>query len=426
MNHRDTVRLPGYDLWMTFVRNVHVIPLILNVSMFRDALSNTVKIYPHVAGRLRNLPDGQWEIDLVGAAIPLYVESTSHIHLQHWVVQDHENLGSFLCPPLPATAVVNEDLALLQFKLTMSENGDTAIGVSWHHALGDLTLLHRFMNTISRIYEGLEPSFPTPTFTKQHFPVPDAETLAKYSSFCPYLVHSLSGSKYGETQRTISRVDWRVSRRELESLRGAVQLMIPALKVSLQDCLTAYVVTVINQHRPFSIKKVTNAASYREIKAPFVQPDVAGNAILIIPTEEDFRGGANIVEVAKKIRESLLHNLEARRLEQSMSVISYLMLLAANEHRPPFFGIETTTLSINSNIRLDWASVAFGYGGLARFYTCGYSRFYLRTFSSNPGVHEASFDVSFGVPDDMKARVIQTLQSDFGNLEFPRNIIGSL
>ncbi|KAG5637859.1 hypothetical protein H0H81_002898 [Sphagnurus paluster] len=182
-----------------------------------------------------------------------------------------------------------------------------------------------------------------------------------------------------------SRIDWRISLRQLELLRQAAQKLVPDAKLSLQDCLTAYFVAIFSRHRPRSIDKITNAASYREVRAPFVQADVAGNAILIIPTEkiEDMEA-TNIAAIARKIRKSYQHYLEPQVLEEMISVTGHLMLLAANEQRPPFFGIEPTTLSVNSSIRLNWASTNFGSAGPARFYTSGVSRFYLRACKANP------------------------------------------
>lgn len=132
------------------IRNVHVITSRLDPTRFQEALSKTVDLYPHVAGQLR-CNSGEWDVSdgsssffpgayshehiqilLAGLVIPVDIVFSDHIGLCGWVVQDRGDLEQFW-----SSALVDGPLAaLLRIKLTICEDGYTAIGVSWHHTLG--------------------------------------------------------------------------------------------------------------------------------------------------------------------------------------------------------------------------------------------------------------------------------------------------
>lgn len=134
-------------------------------------------------------------------------------------------------------------------------------------------MLLRFMHMLSQLYQGLEVSYPSATFEKHEFSVPGPPTIEKYLPVMAHLVetyyHSELGTKYAELNRSISRVDWRIPRSQIEKLRAKIQ--DPLLKLSIQDCLTAYVVTVINRCATTPIDKVRNAASVRDFCCRYIQ-----------------------------------------------------------------------------------------------------------------------------------------------------------
>ncbi|KZT65178.1 hypothetical protein DAEQUDRAFT_653195, partial [Daedalea quercina L-15889] len=168
----------------------------------------------------------------------------------------------------------------------------------------------------------------------------------------------------------MARVDFRVAQAALEQLADMVRGQTGERGVSKQDCLTAYVVTVLNRCGEGPIDVVTNAASYRHTAAPIVDSEVAGNPIYIIRTELE-RGTGRLGSVALAIRRSIEKWREPSFITAYMSVASHLMLDAANADRSMFFAAEAGALSVNSTLSLDWPSVDFGYPGKARFHTCG-------------------------------------------------------
>ncbi|KDQ61326.1 hypothetical protein JAAARDRAFT_91404, partial [Jaapia argillacea MUCL 33604] len=149
-------------------------------------------------------------------------------------------------------------------------------------------------------------------------------------------------------------------------------------KLSLQDCVTAYMVTVLNRCSDVAIRSITNAASYRHLKTKFIDPDVAGNAIYIIKSSTfEPADLTNATRIGEAIRDSIERSRSPTFVEQWMSVASYLMLSAANSGRSIFFAPESEVLSVNSNLALDWRSIDFGApGSRSQFFTAGVSNHY--------------------------------------------------
>jgi hypothetical protein len=93
---------------------------------------------------------GNFEIKLDGSLsadlnnIALEISASSRITLHGRVLQNHEAVEPLLCQT-PDT--INENTPLLHIKLTLAtEEAKTAIGVSWHHVLGNVTHFISILN----------------------------------------------------------------------------------------------------------------------------------------------------------------------------------------------------------------------------------------------------------------------------------------
>ncbi|EGN96123.1 hypothetical protein SERLA73DRAFT_141320 [Serpula lacrymans var. lacrymans S7.3] len=123
-----------------------------------------------------------------------------------------------------------------------------------------------------------------------------------------------------------------------------------AAKITTQDCLTAYIVNVLNRCLGSSIHMITNAASYRHSDAPFVHPDVAGNLIYIVRSEVMPPYSKGVGTIATVIRKSIIEWRQAVFISNWMSAASYLMHAAALEGKQHFFLPQPDVLAVNSNL----------------------------------------------------------------------------
>lgn len=343
------------------------------------------------------------------------VHDDKPLGLSNWVIQDDLKRFSY-------GATASSETPLLQMKLSVGGKY-TAIGVSWHHALGDAASLLRFMHTLSQLYQGLEPSYPAPSFRKHVFASPDPDTLQRFGAMMPHLTGTFPVpeiyQRYAERNQSMSRIDWYVTQGQASLIRDHTN-GLSFIPLSVQDCLTSYIVSTLNRCGYHTLSTVTNAASYRDVAAPFIDPNVAGNCIYVIPTSL-IMPTDGIVSVAQKVRQSLLEARSPGFIESYMSVAGHHMLRAATEDKKFFFGSDSNILSVNSNLSFDWRAIHFGYPRGSRFYTAGISKFYLRVFKSNSD--EAGIEMSLGVPEDIYGLVMKTLRYDFSHIDFPHNII---
>lgn len=124
----------------------------------------------------------------------------------------------------------------------------------------------RFLQVLSQLYQGLEPSHPPPTFEKYEFPHPTLDMIEKYLPLMPHLAKTCNtqelGSRYAELNESTASINWRIEKHQLQMLHTKlVKGLDPAFKLSEQDCLTAYIVSVLNRCVEVPIRTVTNAAS---------------------------------------------------------------------------------------------------------------------------------------------------------------------
>ncbi|EIW60664.1 uncharacterized protein TRAVEDRAFT_105929, partial [Trametes versicolor FP-101664 SS1] len=125
---------------------------------------------------------------LSNAAVPLEIAETESVSVgisDDWVLQRNLRLFSASKQAVAhyheSVPDGEEESRLLLFKITFATD-ETALGVSWHHTLGDATVLQRFMHCLSEQYQGHDVAqLPPPTFTKRSFRSPTPILNAQYS-----------------------------------------------------------------------------------------------------------------------------------------------------------------------------------------------------------------------------------------------------
>jgi len=131
---------------------------------------------------------------------------------------------------------------------------------------GDATALLRFMGLLSAAYQDMEGSFTFPTFSRYLFPVSTSHDMETFRSLMPHLAEACSGEdlavKSFQRNRYTVRIEWIIPRDKADALQTRIRESTEEA-VSLQDCLSAYIVTLLNRCGKTPINKITNAASVR-------------------------------------------------------------------------------------------------------------------------------------------------------------------
>lgn len=287
---------------------------------------------------------------------------------------------------------------------------ETAIGVCWHHTLGisiyftmceeekvlmnfttgDATVMFRFMRSLSQSYQGVQNSY-TPTFIKHEFPTPSRETIEHHLPLMPHLARTypvcMLSALYGEMNKNVVPIRCRVADEKLQQLREMVMLDVQETNItlSIQDCLTAYVVTVLHRCAGTPIRVVTNAASVRDEQALWdvivtlilpvssrtrtihqqqcsgecdlhrkLVPRCTRDSVLMgpkVPTSlDDQDPDQTLASIAVAIRRSVQRCREPDFIEGWMAVASHQMLRAANAGESLFFAGGSDCVSVNSNL----------------------------------------------------------------------------
>jgi len=136
---------------------------------------------------------------------------------------------------------------------------------------GDAIALFRFTHTLSQYYQSKVSEFPTPTFRKHVFPPPSEAIAAEYHTKIRQLHDAYPfaelGAIYAEASRGIENLQWRCSSEELRRLHAKISSSGPPT-LTIQDCLTAYLVTVLNRCQEKPIRMVTNVGSVSGGRSP--------------------------------------------------------------------------------------------------------------------------------------------------------------
>ncbi|KAG1746102.1 hypothetical protein EDB19DRAFT_377082 [Suillus lakei] len=430
LSDRYEVELPGYELWGIMIQNVHILVGLLDLKEFNAALSRTLQLWPHAAGRLTD-DDGKYKIYLTNAGVPVEFEERPHEETSSVVLDSHviqSDLSGLLNSPRQRNAFDSE-VPLLRLKV-VSFRDETTIGISWSHTLGDATAFFRFTHAFSQFYQGLRPIYPPPTFEKPVFPEPSECTIEELRPLM-YYFHELYNEeelrkKYSEKVHTSERVNWSFERQGLQTLCNSLRQRSPsaANRLSIHDSLFAYVATVINHVLPSQIRKIKTTDSYRSSGASFAFPDVAGNAVIDALTALP-ENPTDMPGIATSIRETLTHYRQHEVISTWMSAASHLMLAAARAGKSFYYPPSTEIMPVNSMAAIDWCSPHFGQPESHRHHMSEHGLLYLRVFGANPWrgddgswhAPEGRIDISVGVPRGCGQKVLDILAQGLDSIK---------
>jgi hypothetical protein len=258
----------------------------LDLEKLKVAYSATLHDYPHAAGRLKSDPDtGKWHIALTNSGVPITVHRSS-VDPRPEVEFMHERHPDFVDQlPWGFAPTSNNDEPLVRCKYTYWEvTNEYSFSMSWCHLLGMLSILHslsmlipaalgdglslwRFCDTLHRNYVGLKPQF-IPTFEKYTTEPPTLERSALLDTIplVPHLAVDYSPehffAMYTNMLESTSRIDLQFSKEQLLKIRGLAEKR-SGVKISTQDVLTAYLITVLNRVDENPAKWIMNVVDVR-------------------------------------------------------------------------------------------------------------------------------------------------------------------
>lgn len=427
-NHR--IELSGIDLWIIpRIDNVFVYPLHLNIDRLKEALGRTLSLWSLIAGRFLLINDKNYIIEMSDNGIPLsFVENTELIQspFDDYVVRDStKNELEIFLDTIETNKLLHGSLdePLFRLKIThIVQSGEWIMGTSWAHVLGDAFSCIKFLNTLSRFYQQLEPLEPLPIFERRLW---NQENIDQ--TFLPMMKHLTNSLSIEETlekylieQITHDQINIHFSNEQLIQLYSLVNNKL----LTIHDVIIAYIIVTLNtecfDNNEELIQYTNIIINYRGVSDSIAPSGLIANCTLRM-ISESFDNPYSLSNIAKTIRQSIIRSRDPLYLQSLLPTADKLMRDIAHKNRQVNIDHFQHGIIINSNYRYDWAdSVDFGYKNKCRFYTDGTASLFLRIFHINPifnGNHwinrdQQGAEIAFRIEKKFKEKFINVYQND--------------
>ena len=424
------IELAGIDLWLnSLINHVFVYPSVLNIDQLKEALGRALSQFPVISGHLLLFNTDRYFIEMSDHSIPIsFIDNTE---LSKWpydstvVVDKGQTLLESYISQVQTEKLLDSSQfePLFHMKLThIVQSGELIMGISWAHVLGDAASCLHFLNTISRLYQKLEPLKPDPTFERRLWHENEAD-----QSFSP-LMKQLRDAQSKEqiatmfTSRltTYEQVNLRFSGEQLAQLHK----LAGEPSVTIQDVLTAYIIILLNtycfENDEQRITHTGTIINFRGVSDSISSFGRVANSIFLM-LSDDFENSRSLSSIAMTIRSSIIRSRERTFLEPYLATMDGLMRKITRENRECRIKHYPNEIIVNSNLKYDWANlVDFGHTNKCRFHTRGAGPYYLRVFRLNPiydGMHwlerdQRGAEVAFMIDKDIKSRFMDAWHED--------------
>ncbi|KIM84836.1 hypothetical protein PILCRDRAFT_5880 [Piloderma croceum F 1598] len=356
-----------------------VFPNALCVEKLRNTLAQTLRDYPHVAGRLYcNQKTQELRIKLTNDSVPITVGFTNLPYAtDKWFYnnENHPDIVDWLPMLFDPSGVDNKPL--VRFKLTTwKKTGETSLSVAWGHVLG--STLMGLMLSISNYYQDLRPVM-IPTFEKYLDPVPRIEQQYVYDTLAqvPHLGLHYSKERvhemYNEMQSTTSRMDIKLDPADIMAIRDMARKSTE-MSISAMDSLAAYLVTVLNKTEDVPIWRIYNVIEYRGAKSDprsiYIPPPMtsAGNNTVTVhakPMSTD--RNASIGSIAEVIREQIIRTREPENLRRIVGLSDELFNKTTEAGHSFWWFPYEGAVGINNTFKISVHDQHFGYPDRTHF-----------------------------------------------------------
>ncbi|KAG8875485.1 hypothetical protein FRB98_007797 [Tulasnella sp. 332] len=355
----QSISVPGQDLWLNAVTNVHIIPTKVNVERFKAAVARAAARYPPVAGRLIREGD-------------------------EWRASDAKAMLDFTL----ALSALYEDLDAPESNLPLAPS-------FYRHVYP-----HPYSPSCPSLSDGYLWRMPH---------------LAQ-----DYQLSKLMGV-YSKGEESTELLRLRFTAKSMERMFAALGphgTEENELKLNVHDAFTAYLVAALNKSLENPVRRVINIVGYRAppkfVKnltsfAPWAHPAAQGNGMLAMISdplaEADLQ---ELLPIARHIRAHINLARDPEFLERFFTLGSFFMAKSANagqEGRYHCFMPDEGDTTLNSK---------------SRFHTAWTTKNYFRIFIANPpsggdtpskGTPQDA-DVSFLILSAFKEKFISIVKHD--------------
>jgi hypothetical protein len=274
----------------------------LDTRVLADAFAHALTNLPIFAGRM-TLDGGALRIRCRGEGVP-FTSVSSDRTLHEAIRSVTEDSGDWLVDPVNGATARWGFGPLCKVRVTHLADDATAIGVSWHHAIGDMQTLMFFMNAWSAAAAGKP--LPEPVIVEdraayldEHLPADGARELGVRCLGLAETARSLLYlAKDGRKQRTLSLY---FGDDEITRMREAYE---NRMRLSTNDVVCAHVSEALMNADP-AVDRRTLAISVNTRNRSGLDPMLVGNILSALNV--DIRCGETARSIAERIRHDVDH-----------------------------------------------------------------------------------------------------------------------
>jgi len=272
----------------------------LDVAALAAAFGRALTSLPIFAGRM-TLGGGRMRIRCDGRGVP-FTSATSERTLDEAIRSASEDSGLWLVDPVNGATARWGLGALCKVRVTHLADGPTAVGLSWHHAIGDMQTLMHFMNGWVAAAAGRPPAEPLivedrAAYLDERLPPDGAREPGVRCLGLGELARSaLYLAKDARNQRTLSIYFGEDEIARMREEYGS------RMRISANDTVCAHVSEALMKTDP-AVDRRTLAIAVNARQRCGLDPMLVGNIITTL--RFDLRRGDTARSIAERIRHSV-------------------------------------------------------------------------------------------------------------------------
>lgn len=274
----------------------------LDAQALTDAFAHALTKFPIFAGRM-GLANGRMQIRCHGQGVP-FTTVTSDRTLHDAIRSTTQDRGLWLIDPVNGAAARWGWGAVCKIRVTHLADDATAIGFSWHHAVGDMQTLMLFMNAWAAAAAGKPIADPLTVedraaYLDEHLPADGArEPGVRCLSLTEFARSAVYLAKDARKQRTLSLY---FGDDEIARMRDTYG---QRMRLSSNDVVCAHVSEALMTADPMVDRRAL-AIAVNTRKRYGLDPRLVGNIITTLNVDLQRGDAAN--EIAERIRHHVDH-----------------------------------------------------------------------------------------------------------------------